>query len=107
MGSRLTYLLDLPHIPQTRLVEEFLNEQAPTDGEVFYKIRQYQVSKDTDNESKWWARLSETKRKDLRQLLKDTRFREAFDGLLSWPGLWIPIKLGCLHRLLGLKCDEV
>lgn len=58
-------------------------------------------------ERKWWARLTETKRKDLRQLLKDERYAVAFDALLDWPGLWTTIKLGSLHRLLCLKCDEV
>lgn len=58
-------------------------------------------------EHKWWARLTETKRKDLRQLLRDERYALAFDALLDWPGLWTTIKLGSLHRLLCLKCDEV
>lgn len=99
--------LDLPNVPRERLIEEFLNEGAPTDGEIFYKIRQYNKDNDKANELKWWARLTETKRKDLRQLLKYQRYVDIFDSMLQWPGLWTPIKLGCLHRLLGMRCDEV
>ncbi|KAM0714194.1 hypothetical protein Q7P37_009981 [Cladosporium fusiforme] len=96
----------LSHSPCLRLVEEYSNEKAPCDGEIFYKIRQYHLANDEANELKWWARLTETKRKDLKQLLRDARYTKAFDGMLPWPGLWTPVKLGSLHRLLCMKCDE-
>lgn len=98
---------DLSRSPCQRLAEEYLNEKPPSDGEIFYKIRQYHLANDEANELKWWARLTETKRKDLKQLLRDTRYANAFDSMLPWPGLWAPVKLGSLHRLLCLKCDEV
>jgi hypothetical protein len=97
---------DLSCSPYLRLAEEYLNEKPPSDGEIFCKIRQYHLANDEANELKWWARLTETKRKDLKQLLKDARFANAFDSMLPWPGLWAPVKLGSLHRLLCLKCDE-
>ena len=97
---------DLSRSPCLRLAEEYLNEKPPSDGEIFRKIRQYYNDSDESNELKWWARLTETKRKDLKQLLKDARFANAFDSMLPWPGLWAPVKLGSLHRLLCLKCDE-
>jgi hypothetical protein len=98
---------DLSHSPRLRLNEEYLNEKSPSDGEIFYKIRHYNLANDEANELKWWARLTETKRKDLKQLMRDTRYASAFDSMLPWPGLWAPVKLGSLHRLLCLKCDEV
>ena len=97
---------DLSRSPCLRLAEEYLNEKPPSDGEIFRKIRQYHLANDEANELKWWARLTETKRKDLKQLLKDARFANAFDSMLPWPGLWAPVKLGSLHRLLCLKGDE-
>lgn len=105
--SKLIKSTDLPPSPCLRLTEEYCNERAPCDGEIFYKIRQYHLANDESNELKWWARLTETKRKDLKQLLKDVRYAKAFDGMLPWPGLWAPVKLGSLHRLLCMKCDEV
>ena len=88
-------------------MEAFSNTQAFTDGEIFWKIRYYHSQSDTQAERKWWARLTEAKRKDLRRLLRDSRFVRAFDDLLDMPGLWRPLKLGTLHRFLNLKCDEV
>lgn len=90
-----------------RLAEDFNNEKPHTDGEIFHKIRTYSREREKELERKWWARLTETKRKDLRQLLRDERYAQAFDAMLPWPGLWTTIKLGSLHRLLCLKCDEV
>ena len=98
---------DLSEANQIRLAEDYLNEKASTDGEIFYKIRLYHHKQDKNAENKWWARLTENKRKDLRQMLRDERYAEAFDSMLAWPGLWSTIKLGSLHRLLCLKCDEV
>lgn len=89
-----------------RLAEDYCNEKSHTDGEIFLKIRIYHHEHKKDSESKWWARLTESKRKDLRQLLRDERYAQAFDAMLLWPGLWTPVKLGSLHRLLCLKCDE-
>lgn len=89
------------------LAEQYENEQAHCDGEIFRKIRQYHRLANKDGENKWWSRLTETKRKDLRQLLKDERYASVFDAMLPWPGMWTPIRLGSLHRLLTMRCDEV
>ncbi|KAK4982611.1 hypothetical protein LTR50_007666 [Elasticomyces elasticus] len=97
---------DLPEPDSVKISEDYLNEQPYSDGEIFWKIRHYHQSGDDRVEKKWWTRLSPTKRKDLTQLLKDERYAQAFDALLEWPGLWAPIKLGTLHRLSTLKCDE-
>ncbi|KAI9750727.1 MAG: hypothetical protein M4579_006344 [Chaenotheca gracillima] len=89
-----------------KLVEEDKNSQPFSDGEIFQKIRYYHHRQDEQAEKKWWARLTESKRKDLRQLLRNPRFVEALDKLLAFPGLWPPIRLGALHRFLTLGCDE-
>ncbi|KYG41239.1 hypothetical protein M433DRAFT_76237 [Acidomyces richmondensis BFW] len=88
------------------VTEEYKNEFAYADGEIFRKIRLYNKSGDARAEKKWWARLSKTKAKDLRQLLKDERYNRVFDDMLPWPGIWAPIRLGSLHRLPTMKCDE-
>lgn len=53
------------------------------------------------------ANLTHGKSKELTQLLSDDRFAAAFYALVDFPGLWRPIQLGTLHRLLTLKCEEV
>ncbi|PPJ60726.1 hypothetical protein CBER1_11370 [Cercospora berteroae] len=90
----------------TTTVEEYANELCYNDGEIFRNIRLYNIAGDQEHENRWWARLTETKRKDLKQLLKNGQYSRAFDTLLPWHGLWYPIKLGSLHRLLTMKCDE-
>lgn len=102
-----TRSLLLPPIRAVNVIEEFENEQAYCDGDIFWRIRLSHKQDDTQEENKWWAWLSETKTKDLRQLLRDERYVKAFDDLLPWRGLWEVIRLGSLHRLLTMKCDEV
>lgn len=91
----------------TRTVESYLNEQRPSDGEIFRKIRLYARSHDLEGEKRWWSYLSNSKPKDLRQLSKNRELIRAFDALVDMPGLWSKVQLGALHRLLSLKCDEV
>ena len=98
---------DIPDGTARRITEEHPNSALYTDGEAFWRIRTYHLAGNQDAERTWWARLSQTKRKDLKQLLNHQKLCEAFDRLLVFPGLWRPIKLGTLHRLHGLKCDEV
>lgn len=90
----------------TNIVEAFGNEQPFSDGEIFHKILYYRQRNDDESENRWWSRLTSTKEKDLRQLLKNKRFQDAFYALNDIPELFYPIQLGTLHRFLGLKCDE-
>jgi hypothetical protein len=87
--------------------EQHPNSQPVSDGEIFQKICYYDKQNNAQAEEKWWARLSDTKQKDLKQLLKKEAFVYALDELLEIPGLWSRVKLGTLHRFLTLKCDEV
>jgi hypothetical protein len=87
--------------------EAFGHEQHYTDGTIFRNIRRYHLIADKANENKWWARLTTSKRRDLKQLFKDQRLLQAFDNLLEFPGIWPPVQLGTLHRQHGLRCSEV
>lgn len=104
---RADMYVDLPRGCSRRVAEEYNNEQAHSDGEIFRKIRQYHRDGDQEGERRWWARLSANKSRDLRKLLKDKRLRHAFDAMLPWPGLWQPIRLGALRRIVRMKCEEV
>lgn len=89
------------------MVDSYINEQKPSDGEIFRRIRLYRLENKVEAERKWWARLDNSKPKDLRQLFKRREIISGFDRLLEMPGLWAKVQLGALHRLLTLKCDEV
>ncbi|EUC40671.1 hypothetical protein COCMIDRAFT_108213 [Bipolaris oryzae ATCC 44560] len=90
----------------SHIIESYTNEQKPSDGEIFRRIRLYHRENKVEAERKWWARLHNSKPKDLRQLFKRRELISGFDKLLEMPGLWSKVQLGALHRLLTLKCDE-
>lgn len=100
--------VDLPKYACIKIIECNANEQPYSDGEIFRKIRLYHRKDDKSSEQKWWARLTKTKQKDVQQLLKNhSDLTHAFDSLIDMPGLWYPVQLGTLHRLLTLRCNEV
>ena len=73
------------------MIEEYSNKQKLSDGEVFCKIQYYHHKKDTKLKNRWWALLDKSKLKDLRQLLKNSDFMNAFNDLIDMQSLWKPI----------------
>jgi hypothetical protein len=98
---------DTPTPVLVRIIESYSNEQKPSDGEIFRKIRLYHRENNQEAQKRWWSRLEKSKPKDLRQLFKRPSLVAGFDALIDMPGLWARLQLGALHRLLVLKCDEV
>jgi hypothetical protein len=99
--------VDTPKPVLVRIIESYSNEQKPSDGEIFRKIRLYHRENDQEAQKRWWSCLEKSKPKDLRQLLRRPSLAAGFDALIDMPGLWARLQLGALHRLLVLKCDEV
>lgn len=97
--------LDLPPGVANNIIEDFAHEQRETDGEIFRKIRLHKNN--PTEQAKWRARLSSAKQKDLKQFEQNRAFMDAFDAVVDMPGLWSPLELGTLHRLLPLGCPEV
>lgn len=97
------------------LREQYPNVRKPPDGLIYQKIRYYQGHldgpRDGDAEQHWWAILESQPRskksKYLQQFLKHSTLPQAFDGLLTIPGLWAGMQFGTLHKLIALRCDEV
>lgn len=89
------------------LVEEYANESIPTDGMIYYKIRQYHFQRNFSFESRWWARLRGCRGRNLKALFKHPELTAAFDALLDIPALWDGMLLTTLHKVLGLKSDDV
>ena len=93
---------------QATLIDEYSNEKAPSDGEVYYKVRQYEREANAQFKKRWMARLSSNKEKRFRQLSSHEDVCAAFDALLAIPALLVHgMKLGSLPQALALKCDEV
>lgn len=105
MDVRTDDRVDITSVACVEVSEEFKNEQSYTDGDIFRNMRLCRKSGDRAREKKWRARLSESKRDDLEQLLRDERVRNVVDEMLQWPGLW-SVKLGSLHHVLPMKYDQ-
>ncbi|KAF1935627.1 hypothetical protein EJ02DRAFT_484202 [Clathrospora elynae] len=103
---RLFSYADTPKPVLFRIIESYSNEQKPSDGEIFRKIRLYHRENDQEAQKIWWSRLEKSKPKDLQGLFRRPSLAAGFDALIDMPGLWAKLQLGALHRLLVLKCDE-
>ena len=93
----------------TALSEEYSDSVNFSDGEIYRRIRQYknegeQSLNDRFAEKRLWARLTKSKRRDLKQFLKSP-LAAGFDVLRVIPGLWSGFRIG--HKFLALRCDEV
>lgn len=92
------------------LKEDYTNARNFCDGDIFRQLRFSQLRNDEAEEGRWLARLSECKRKDVKQLLRRKELRviaTALDDLLPYVGLWPALQIGTFHRILNLKCPEV
>ena len=90
--------------------EEYTNARNFCDGDIFRYLRYGQIEQDESEERRWLARLSEWKRKDLKQVQKRQElkpFNAMLDRLLPFIGFWPALQLGTFHRILNLKCPEV
>ncbi|KIW00819.1 uncharacterized protein PV09_07582 [Verruconis gallopava] len=97
------YSRNLSRSDTKQLAILYSHEQPETDGDILCKIL---IHKGQPEEAIWNARLTPTKRKDLKQLLRDAGFLVKFRRLTKIPILWTPLELGSLHRLLTLRCHE-
>jgi hypothetical protein len=91
------------------LADEYANEKALTNGEVYWKIHQYQHESNARFQNWWWSWLLLNKAKRLRQLTSQdsNHLCAAFDALLAIPGLWNGMSLRSLNTVMALKYDEV
>ncbi|KAH6670148.1 hypothetical protein B0J14DRAFT_112537 [Halenospora varia] len=99
------YLSDLGADLKTCLIEEYSNEEKPTDGEIYRKIRQYEHN--LSFKRRWQARLKGNRAKNLHTLLGDEELTEAFDDLLVIYGLWDDgMMLTTLHKIMAMGLRE-
>lgn len=101
---------DLGEGLKTSLVEEYANQKKPTDGEIYRKIRQYELEDNETFRQRWFVQLSPSNQDRLDQLdnRRNRRLRRAFDRLLAIPGLWLHgMRISMLHRLIATGCVEV
>ena len=93
----------------TALSEEYSDSINFSDGEIYRRICQYRTEAEQSlnnrfAEKRLWARLTKSKRRDLKQFLKSP-LAAGFDALRVIPGLWCGFRIG--HKFLALRCDKV
>ena len=98
---------DVSHDLKLSLIEEYSNQQKPSDGEIYCKIRLYHYQRVISLEKRWWARLTPHRRKNLKRLFQHDELTAAFDALLDVPGLWGGMRISTLHKVMTMRCDEV
>ncbi|KAJ5198755.1 uncharacterized protein N7498_007872 [Penicillium cinerascens] len=105
------YLNDICGNLLSSLIEEYANQKAPSDGEIYRKIRQYEGEQNNPFRQRWFVRLSKNNQERLDQLdnRRNRLLRAGFDKLLQIPGLWLHgLRISMLHRVIGCACtDEV
>ncbi|OAQ60878.1 hypothetical protein VFPPC_01919 [Pochonia chlamydosporia 170] len=111
-GSKKRWIVDL-YLDDLRLLltDGYDYQKAPDDGEYFVTIRQFQGKGGEKNpffENLWLGRLATNanKKRLFNQLSKHKEYGPAFDTLLAIPGLFGSFRLGTIHQLIGMKCDE-
>jgi hypothetical protein len=105
--SRLHLSLDASPGLKRALSEEYSNSLNFSDGEIYCKIHQNKAPGNSFMEKKWWAHLSKSKRKDLKQFLKHDSFPKAFDALLVIPALFTGLRISMFRELIAIKCNKV
>ncbi|KAL8939684.1 MAG: hypothetical protein Q9216_003224 [Gyalolechia sp. 2 TL-2023] len=82
---------------QDDIREEYSNARNFCDGDIFRYLRYGQIRQDDCEERRWLARLTECKRKDLKQLQRRAELKsvnDALDKLLPFVGLWPALRIG-------------
>jgi hypothetical protein len=103
----LTSALDLNDSLKQCLHEQHSNEDKPSDGEAYCKIRKYHFQGDTKSEMRWKACLRGCRLKNLKELIADEELTAGFDALLDIPGLWDGMMLTTLQKMMAMGCKDV
>ncbi|KFY02484.1 hypothetical protein V490_00485, partial [Pseudogymnoascus sp. VKM F-3557] len=86
--------------------EEYSNEEKPSDGEIYYKMRRYHFQRNFHFEMRWKARLRGKRKGYLLTLTRNETLTAAFDDLLDIPGLKARLRGKRKGYLLTLTRNE-
>ncbi|KAJ5626379.1 hypothetical protein N7510_002688 [Penicillium lagena] len=96
------------------LNERFPNDNRPPDGLIYERINYYEGHLDGPLDrmaaNNWWAVLERVagskKGKYLRLFFKHPTLHQNLNSLLVIGGLWEDMRIGLLHKLNSMHCDE-
>ncbi|KAK9846770.1 Protein of unknown function DUF3723 [Penicillium brevicompactum] len=96
------------------LKERYPNDNRPPDGLIYERINLYEGHLNTPRDplaaKNWWAVLEAVagskKGKYLRLFFKHETLHQKLNSLLVIPGLWEGMRIGLLHKVTAMHCDE-
>ncbi|OGE46511.1 hypothetical protein PENARI_c217G08479, partial [Penicillium arizonense] len=99
------------------LKERYPNDNRPPDGLIYERINRYEGYLNTPRDplaaNNWWAVLEalagskrSKKGKYLKQFFKHETLHLKLNSLLVIPGLWEGMRIGLLHKVTAMHCDE-
>ncbi|KAI3092997.1 hypothetical protein CBS147333_10157 [Penicillium roqueforti] len=96
------------------LRERYPNDNRPPDGLIYERINFYEgylnSPRDALAANNWWAILEAVvgskKGKYLKQFFKHQTLHQKLNSLLVIPGLWEGMRIGLLHKVTAMHCDE-
>ncbi|KAJ5037747.1 hypothetical protein NUH16_011346 [Penicillium rubens] len=96
------------------LKERYPNDNRPPDGLIYERINFYEGHLNTPRDAlaanNWWAILESVigskKGKYLKQFFKHETLHQKLNSLLVIPGLWEGMRIGLLHKVTAMHCDE-
>lgn len=106
VGHRLK-CLDLIEAEISTLKYKLIGETLLSTREIFRHHRFCNRSGDLVGASQWLGRLPPSIHRDLKQITQSAPLQNSFEKLVDFPTLWNNVRLGSLHRVLSIHCEEV
>ena len=97
------------------LRERYPNDKRPPDGLIYERINYYEGYLDGPQDrlaaNNWWVILQAVtgskKGAYLRRFFNNAALHRKLNSLLVIPGLWEGMRIGLLHKVTAMHCDEV
>ena len=99
--------MHLPVEGSSGIEDQYFNEAPLSDGEIYCKIRDYQIKGKKIQENRWWKRLSPHRSRNLKNITKHKDRAAAYDSLREIPGIIAGMKISTSHKDSASRCDEV
>lgn len=89
-------------------IRQHYRKHAPLiDGEKYLRIRFYERENNEVEEKRWRGLLSESKAKNLNQILRNRWLCTILDELESFRSLWMNFQLASFPPILSWRCSQV
>lgn len=85
----------------------YSKHRDPNDGEIYLQYNYYRRRNDEYESNKWLQKLSDSKKKNLKAILRNELLSSVLDELEAYPAIWINFQLGSITHILNPKCYEV